>query len=98
MVDDPVSPFSSAEVLHLSGASPLAGATAVLIILVPGLPRISSCNFLEIIYTARGFKVISKWHDGVIVRNPPLSISGVSEICYIIPERFYASIPLRAML
>ena len=58
---DPVSPFTAPTVLHLSGPSPLACATAVLNILEPGMLRVWNCNVLEIIYTARAFNVISKW-------------------------------------
>ncbi len=48
-VVDPVFPFTSPTVLHLSGSSQFAGATGALIILIPGVLRLWSCNFLEII-------------------------------------------------
>ena len=50
---DLVSSFTSPTVLQLSGTSPSAGVTAVLLILMPGVLRMSNCNFVEIIYKAR---------------------------------------------
>lgn len=48
-VVDPVFQVTSATVLHLSGPSLGAGALGVLIILMPGVLRLWSCNFSEMI-------------------------------------------------
>lgn len=53
-VVDPVSSFTSPTVLQLSGISPTAGVTAVLIILMPGVLRMWNCNFVEIVHTELG--------------------------------------------